>query len=118
MFQTPDAADLPTVSLLIGGEAGEGSGAAHAHVYPATGQVTKDVRLATPADVDAAVAAARAAAPAWRAMSGDKRRDLFFKLAALYNVAPHDLYEDLYHTIWLEMKQGRRGVSRFQLKFG
>jgi acyl-CoA reductase-like NAD-dependent aldehyde dehydrogenase len=39
--------------------------------------------LADASDVDAAVAAARVAAPAWRAMTGHKRRDLFFKLAAL-----------------------------------
>jgi len=30
-----------------------------------------------------AVAAARKAAPGWRALTGDKRRDLMFKLAAL-----------------------------------
>ncbi len=83
MFQTPRAADLPTSSLIIAGQAGQGSGALHAHLYPATGQVTKEVRLASASDVDAAVAAARAAAPAWRAMNGDKRRDLFFRLAAL-----------------------------------
>ncbi len=83
MFQTPLTTDLPAASLIIGGEAGEGGGAVHAHLYPATGRVTREVRLATPSDVDAAVAAARAAAPAWRAMNGDKRRDLFFKLAAL-----------------------------------
>ncbi|UVO55755.1 aldehyde dehydrogenase [Sphingomonas sp. SUN039] len=83
MFPTPQAADLPTASLIIGGESGQGGGAAHPHIYPGTARVTKEVRLATPADVDTAVAAARAAAPAWRAMNGDKRRDLFFKLATL-----------------------------------
>ena len=83
MFQTPGLVSLPTPSLIIGGVAGQGSGAAHGHIYPATGQVLKEVRLASAGDVNAAVAAARAAAPAWRAMTGDKRRDLFFKLAAL-----------------------------------
>jgi acyl-CoA reductase-like NAD-dependent aldehyde dehydrogenase len=91
MFRTPQAADLPTVSQIIGGETGMGSGAVHPHVYPATGQVTKDVRLSTASDVDAAVAAARAAAPAWRALNGDKRRDLFFKLAALCEANAHAL---------------------------
>lgn len=83
MFQAPRSADLPTPSMIIGGQVGNGSGSLHAHIYPATGQVIKEVWLANASDVDAAVAAARAAAPAWRAMSGDKRRDLFFKLAAL-----------------------------------
>ncbi len=83
MFQTPDALILPKPSQIINGQIGQGSGAVHGHIYPATGQVLKEVRLANAADVDAAVAAARAAAPAWRAMTGDKRRDLFFKLAAL-----------------------------------
>lgn len=83
MFQTPQALGLPTASLLIAGQLGQGSGHIHGHIYPATGQITKEVRLASSADVDAAVAAARAAAPGWRAMNGDKRRDLFFKLAQL-----------------------------------
>lgn len=83
MFPSPDVLLLPVNSLIIAGEAGEGAGPIHPHIYPANGQVLKHIRLASPSDVDAAVAAARAAAPAWRAMNGDKRRDLFFKLAAL-----------------------------------
>ncbi len=83
MFQIPDASTLPILSQIINGQTGRGNGAVHGHIYPATGQVLKEVRLANAADVDAAVAAARAVAPAWRAMNGDKRRDLFFKLAAL-----------------------------------
>ena len=87
MFQNPDSEALPRFPLIIGDAKEEaGSGAAHAHIYPATGQVTREIRLASAADVDRAVAAARAAAPAWRAMNGDRRRDLFFKLAALCEV--------------------------------
>jgi acyl-CoA reductase-like NAD-dependent aldehyde dehydrogenase len=82
--QHPDATMLPRFPLIIGASLEEaGSGAVHAHFYPATGQVTREIRLANADDVDRAVKAARAAAPAWRAMNGDKRRDLFFKLAAL-----------------------------------
>ena len=81
-MKAPDLALLPRSSALIGGEAGHGSGAEIAHIYPATGAPTASLRLSSPADVDHAVAAARAAAPAWRAMTGDKRRDLMFKLAA------------------------------------
>jgi acyl-CoA reductase-like NAD-dependent aldehyde dehydrogenase len=82
--QHPDATMLPRFPLIIGENFEEaGSGAVHAHIYPATGKVTREIRLANADDVDRAVKAARAAAPAWRAMNGDKRRDLFFKLAAL-----------------------------------
>lgn len=83
-FQHPDPAILPRHVNIIGDAFDEkGSGELHAHIYPATGRVTREIRLASGDDVDRAVKAARAAAPAWRAMSGDKRRDLFFKFAAL-----------------------------------
>ena len=82
-YQAPDTALLPRHPLIVGGKRSEGSGALMAHIYPATGKVTSEVRLASVADVDAAVEAARKAAPGWRALTGDKRRDLMFKLAAL-----------------------------------
>jgi acyl-CoA reductase-like NAD-dependent aldehyde dehydrogenase len=69
--------------VIIDGKPSNGGGEVLRHIYPATGQVTGEIRLASSADVDAAVAAARQAAPAWRALTGDKRRDLMFKLAAL-----------------------------------
>src|SRR3546814_2479950 len=59
------------------------SGDVHAHVYTATAQVTGEIALAEPQDVDAAVQAARAVCPAWRALPGNQRRDLLLKLAAL-----------------------------------
>jgi acyl-CoA reductase-like NAD-dependent aldehyde dehydrogenase len=82
-YQAPDTALLPRYPFIAGGKQSDGGGALVAHVYPATGQVTSEVRLASVADVDAAVEAARKAAPGWRALTGDKRRDLMFKLAAL-----------------------------------
>lgn len=83
-FQSPIAESLPRYPLIIG-EAREeaGGGETIGHRYPATGAVTRDIRMASPADVDRAVLAAQAAFPAWRAMPGDKRRDLMFRLAAL-----------------------------------
>jgi acyl-CoA reductase-like NAD-dependent aldehyde dehydrogenase len=60
-----------------------GGGTAQAHLYAANGQVTSELTLCSPEDVDAAVKAAREAHPAWRALPGDKRRDLMFRLAAL-----------------------------------
>ena len=82
-YQAPDTTLLPRYPLIAGGKRSDGSGAVMTHIYPATGHVTSEVRLASVADVDMAVAAARKAAPGWRALSGDKRRDLMFKLAAL-----------------------------------
>ena len=79
-YQTP--ALLPRHPLIVGGKRSDGGGALMAHVYPATGQVTSEVRLASVADVDAAVAAARKAAPGWRALTGDKPRDLMFLIAS------------------------------------
>jgi acyl-CoA reductase-like NAD-dependent aldehyde dehydrogenase len=82
-YQAPNKDLLPRSSVIIDGKPAEGRGISLPHIYPATGKPTGDIRLASPAEVDAAVAAARKAAPAWRALPGDKRRDLMFKLAAL-----------------------------------
>src|SRR3974390_849086 len=82
-YLTPDLTLLPRHPVIAGGARAEGGGASLPHIYPATGQMTGQVRLASVADVDAAVTAARKAARAWRGLTGDKRRDLMFKLAAL-----------------------------------
>jgi acyl-CoA reductase-like NAD-dependent aldehyde dehydrogenase len=79
----PDKSMLPAYSTLIDGVLAEGDDESFAHIYPATGMPTGDLRSSSTASVDAAVAAARQAFPAWRTMAGDKRRDLMFKLAAL-----------------------------------
>ena len=84
-FQDPDLNALPRHPIIIGDVREEaGSGLVMPHIYPGTGKVTREIRMANAADVDRAVASARAAAPAWRAMPGDQRRNLFFKLAALF----------------------------------
>ena len=55
-----------------------------APVYdPATGRITKQVALADAREVEAAVTAAAAALPAWRATSLIKRADVFFRLRQL-----------------------------------
>jgi len=53
------------------------------HRYPATGDVQAEVGLAGPTDVDHAVAAARAAQPAWSALSPTRRAAVLFRLADL-----------------------------------
>ncbi|RWR14204.1 aldehyde dehydrogenase family protein, partial [Microbacterium enclense] len=50
---------------------------------PATGAVQAQVAFATTAEVDEAIAAAKAAFPAWRATSLIKRADVFFRLRHL-----------------------------------
>jgi len=94
---TPPAPDrLPRSTVIIGGSSDErGSGETIAHVYPATGSVTRELTLSGPEDVDRAVAAARAAFPAWRALSGDKRRDLMLRLAALLEADAQNLVPSL-----------------------
>jgi acyl-CoA reductase-like NAD-dependent aldehyde dehydrogenase len=83
-FTLPAANKLPNHPLIIGDERLiGGSGVKVAHIYPGTGTVTREIAMANADDVDRAVAAARAAFPAWKAMPGDKRRNLFFKLAEL-----------------------------------
>jgi acyl-CoA reductase-like NAD-dependent aldehyde dehydrogenase len=84
-LQNPQSDILPRHALIIGGQKSRGGGGkAWAHIYPGTGAVTSELTLANAADVDAAVQAARAAFPAWRALPGDKRRDIMFKLATLF----------------------------------
>ncbi len=95
-FRQPALDHLPRYPLIIGDAREEkGSGATLAHVYPGTGAVTREIAMAGAADVDRAVAAARAALPAWRAMPGDKRRDLFFRLAALFEQKAMDFVPSL-----------------------
>jgi acyl-CoA reductase-like NAD-dependent aldehyde dehydrogenase len=84
-FRDPAADELPRYPIIIGDAREErGSGTLVPHIYPGTGKVTREIAMANADDVDRAVTAARAALPAWKAMPGDQRRNLFFKLAALF----------------------------------
>ncbi|MDR2858727.1 MAG: aldehyde dehydrogenase family protein [Novosphingobium sp.] len=95
-FRQPALDALPRYPLIIGETCEEGgSGATLAHIYPGTGSVTREIAMANAADVDRAVTAARAAFPAWRTMPGDKRRDLFFRLAALLEAKAADFVPSL-----------------------
>jgi malonate-semialdehyde dehydrogenase (acetylating)/methylmalonate-semialdehyde dehydrogenase len=60
-----------------------GSGRSGPVYNPATGVQTGAVGFASRGDVDAAVAAAREAFPAWRALSLSKRAELFFRIRRL-----------------------------------
>ena len=57
------------------------AGASHDVINPATGDVVAQMALATAADVDVAVASARAAQPGWSAATPAERSAVLFKLA-------------------------------------
>ena len=75
---------LPQAALLIGDErrtrGGDGS---VAHVNPSTGKPQADIPMGGADDIDAAVAAARAASVEWRSWRPDQRRDALTRLAML-----------------------------------
>ena len=58
---------------------------------PATGDEARRVDFASVADVDRAVAAARAAFPAWRALSLSKRSEILFRIRNLVEAHRHEL---------------------------
>ena len=74
-IELEDFAALPRsvddAGLLIGGEwRSQASGGRIPHVSPITGEAQAEVVMAGPAEIDAAVAAAKEAFPAWRALAG------------------------------------------------
>ena len=79
--------DAPTpgrISHWIGGRSVAGTSGREGPVYdPATGQLTRHVDFASVEEVGGAVAAAKAAFPAWRATSLSKRTDIMFKIRNL-----------------------------------
>ncbi len=73
-----------TVNHWIDGRRVVGTSGRRGPVYdPATGTVAREVDFASVEEVDAAVAAARAAFPAWRATSLSKRTDIMFRIRNL-----------------------------------
>ena len=67
--------------LLIGGERAAGAGPSLAVENPATEEDLVDVRCAAPEQVEAAVAAASAAAPAWGSVAAVERAELLHEVA-------------------------------------
>ena len=75
---------LPVVGHWIGGAPVAGASGRRGPIYdPATGAQTKWVDFASTVEVDAAVAAAEAAFPAWRALSMSRRTDILFRIRNL-----------------------------------
>ncbi|HEY4376467.1 MAG TPA: CoA-acylating methylmalonate-semialdehyde dehydrogenase [Acidimicrobiales bacterium] len=85
-------ADLPLLSHWHAGSSWAGTSERRSPVYdPATGEVTAEVALATAADVDAVVQAARAAADEWRAVSLSRRTKIMFAFRDLVDRHTDDL---------------------------
>ena len=76
----------------IGGRSLSGTSARTSPVFnPATGQQTANVHLASIEDVDAAVAAAKAAFPAWRATSLARRAEVMFRVREILDARRKEL---------------------------
>src|SRR5262245_40966369 len=76
--------DLPAVGHWVGNARVAGTSGRRGPVFdPATGRQARWVDFASVDEVDAAVAAARAAFPGWRATSLSKRVDILFKIRNL-----------------------------------
>lgn len=87
---------IPTISHYVNGTASAGTSTRTAPVYnPATGQVAKNVLLASTADLDAAVAVAQAAYPAWRDLSQARRQTIMYNFRELLNARKGELAEIL-----------------------
>ena len=86
--------DVTTVRHWIGGAPVESASTRTSPVFdPALGVETKRVVLADDADIEAAVAAARAAFPGWRDMSLAKRQAVLFRFRELLNERKGELAE-------------------------
>ena len=80
------------INHWIGGRLVLGRSGRHGEVYdPAAGRVAKHVDFASIDEVDAAVAAARAAFPGWRSTSLSKRTDIMFRIRNLVDERRHAL---------------------------
>jgi malonate-semialdehyde dehydrogenase (acetylating) / methylmalonate-semialdehyde dehydrogenase len=90
----PVTEPLPVVPHWVAGAERAGAGERHGDVYdPALGIRTKRVAFATQEDVDAAVAAAKAAYPAWRDTSLARRQAILFSFRELLNARKGELAE-------------------------
>ncbi len=76
----------------IAGESYAGQSGRRGPVYdPATGRVARQVDFASVEEVDRAVAAAKAAFPAWRATSLSRRTEILFRIRNLVDQHRHEL---------------------------
>jgi malonate-semialdehyde dehydrogenase (acetylating)/methylmalonate-semialdehyde dehydrogenase len=87
-----ESQDVKRITHWIGGAAVTGESGRSGPVYnPATGKQTGEVDFASVEEVGAAVAAAKAAFPAWRATSLSRKADTFFRIRKLLDERRDDL---------------------------
>jgi malonate-semialdehyde dehydrogenase (acetylating)/methylmalonate-semialdehyde dehydrogenase len=90
--QTERGGEVAHISHWIGGRLVPGESGRSGPVYnPATGEQTGEVGFASVEEIDRAVAAAKEAFPAWRAVSLSRRQELFFRIRQLV----HERLDDL-----------------------
>ncbi len=83
---------IGAVHHWIGGRIVEGASGRRGPVYdPATGRLAREVDFATADEVGAAVAAAKAAFPGWRALSLSKRTEILFRIRNLVETHRKDI---------------------------
>jgi malonate-semialdehyde dehydrogenase (acetylating)/methylmalonate-semialdehyde dehydrogenase len=97
---------------FIGGDWVEPRGATQPIENPATGATLGEVPLSTAADVDRAVAAAKAAFPGWAATPVDKRVAPLFKLAAILRERREPLTRILVEENGKSLPDGRAEIDR------
>ncbi|MDE3010367.1 MAG: CoA-acylating methylmalonate-semialdehyde dehydrogenase [Pseudomonadota bacterium] len=86
------SAQVPLIGHFIAGATTPGSSPRRQPVYnPATGAVAREVALGSAADVQAAVAAAKAAFPAWADTPPIRRARIMFRFLELLNASRDEL---------------------------
>ena len=115
-IQPERAADaVPVLPHWVAGGEYEGTGGRSAEVTdPATGTITARLSLAAPADVDAAVAAAKAAFPAWRDTSLARRARVLFRFRELLDARAGELAELITAEHGKVLSDARGEVARGQ----
>jgi len=112
----------PTASHFIDGAYAEDTAGAPIDViYPATGAVIGRVHAATPALIDRALAAARAAQPAWAALSGTERGRVLRRAADIIRdrnrdlsvLETHDTGKPLSETLYVDATSGADALEYF-----
>jgi len=87
-----EGAPDPVVPHWIGGRRVAGASGRRGPIFdPATGAQVREVAFASEEEVDAAVAAARAAFPGWRATSLSKRTEILFRIRNLVEQHRHEI---------------------------
>jgi malonate-semialdehyde dehydrogenase (acetylating)/methylmalonate-semialdehyde dehydrogenase len=90
LIDAPQA--VKAINHWIGGKRTEGASGRSGPVFdPATGIQTGAVDFASVEEIDAAVQAAKAAFPEWRALSLARRAELFFKIRELFAAHKEDI---------------------------